>query len=489
MDDRSRKGNECSRCRRLEAEVGTLREQVKRLQQQVDEARRKTKRQAAPFRRAKQVEAQPSEGNALGGAQADEPPSGGAASQKKKPGRKAGHEPAQRKRPERIDRTIDVPVDVCPDCGLALENKETFEQFQTDLPPVVPVVTQFNVQVGRCPCCGKRVQGTHPEQTSSALGAAGNGLGPRAVGMAADLKYRLGIPFRKISDLFSGFFGLSFSPGGIAQASARLARRARPVYNFMKLRLSLSWLVHADETSWYLAGSAWLHVFTTGKLVVFVVAAHRSREVALDVLGKDFDGIVVCDGSSLYDVFKTARCNGHPLARIKRLLEADVCRTRGGLEEIRDLLKSGLSLRDRRAELTALGFQRKVSVLRAAILNWIERFRDVADEEVSRLARHLEKYQSEFLRYLDDPRVPATNNTAEQTLRFAVPLRKVGCGNRNEPGARTFEVMSSVSATFHRCGINFLNWVCDLLHLGRPKFIPPELLPPNCDFQVRLSSS
>ena len=451
--------------------MDSLREQLKKLQEQLDEQQRHRKRQAAPFRRSKKTEA----------AAADAP------SQRNKPGRKPGHEPAQRARPEQVDHTIDVPVDVCPDCRVRLKNKRTFEQFQTELPPVRPVVTQFNVEVGDCPCCGKRVQGTHPDQTSQALGAAGNALGPRALGLAADLKYRLGIPFRKISDLFGGFFALPFSPGGMAQAASRLARRGRPVYDFIKLRLGLSSVVHADETSWYLEGPAWLHAFTDGSLVAFVVDPSRSRDVALGVLGESFEGLVVCDGSPIYDVFQTARCNAHPLARIERLLEADVAGTRSALVELRELLKSGLSLRDRRTELSALGFGRKRTGLRRALHHWSERFQDASDEEVGRLARHLNKYQSEFLRYLDDPKIPATNNTAEGTLRFAVLLRKVGCGNRTPSGARTFETLSSISATMRRVGVDFLDWVSRLLHVGHPKLIPPELLPSSCPIQIPFS--
>jgi len=99
--------------------------------------------------------------------------------------------------------------------------------------------------------------------------------------------------------------------------------------------------------------------------VEFVVDPSRSRQVALDVLGKSYPGIVVCDGSPIYDIFETARCNGHPLARIKRLLAADVDGRRAGLMDVRELLKSGLALRDRREELTDLGFQRKVTTLRS----------------------------------------------------------------------------------------------------------------------------
>ena len=210
----------------------------------------------------------------------------------------------------------------------------------------------------------------------------------------------------------------------------------------------------------------------------------RSRQVVLDVLGKSYPGIVVCDGSPIYDIFETAHCTGHPLARIKRLLAADVDGRRAGLMDVRELLKSGLALRDRREELTDLGFQRKVTTFRSDLDDWIERHRNTPDEEVSRLAGHLEKYESEFLHYLNDPRIPATNNTAEQTLRFAVLLRKVGCGNRSETGARTFEVLSSVSATFRRCGVDFLAWVSTLMNLSHPELIPPELLPPGCSLQI-----
>lgn len=478
MEGPSRSSKDCSGCRKLEAEVASLREQlaclrrqVKDLQEQLDAQTRTTKRQAAPFGRSRKVDESKSDSTET-------------VQTNKKPGRKAGHEAAHRKRPHKVDRTIDVPVGVCPDCHVPVEPTQTFEQFQTDIPPVTPVVTQFNVQVGSCPCCGQRVQGTHPEQTSQALGAAANTLGPRAVGLACELKYRLGIPFRKISDLFGGFFSLPFCAGGISRAAARLARRGRAVSDFIRLRLSLSAFVHADETSWYLGGSAWLHVFTSGDLVAFVVDRSRSREVAVGVLGKAYSGIVVCDGSPIYDIFETARCNGHPLARIKRLLEADVADTRGGLVDIRELLKSGLALRDRREELTDLGFQRKLTTLRNDLQDWIERHRDAADKEVARLARHLKKYETEFLRYLEDPRIPATNNAAEQILRFAVLLRKVGCGNRTPQGARTFEVLGSLAATFRRCGVDFIEWVSNLMHLGHPKLIPPQLLPPGCSLQI-----
>ena len=53
------------------------------------------------------------------------------------------------------------------------------EQYQEDLPPVRPLVRRFDIEVGHCSQCRRRIQGRHPLQTSDALGAARAQLGPR----------------------------------------------------------------------------------------------------------------------------------------------------------------------------------------------------------------------------------------------------------------------------------------------------------------------
>jgi hypothetical protein len=160
--------------RRLERRLAKLKVANDRLRQQLDEARRQPHRQAGHFRRSKLKR------------------------RKKKPGRRPGHKAELRSTPtpEQIDRTLHVPCRVCPDCNVELLDPKIVVQYQTDLPPVVPIITQFHIETGYCHCCRQRVQGRHPEQTSNAIGAAGNTLGPRVLTMAAELKHRLGIPYR-----------------------------------------------------------------------------------------------------------------------------------------------------------------------------------------------------------------------------------------------------------------------------------------------------
>jgi len=89
---------------------------------------------------------------------------------------------------------VDVSLPTCcPDCGGHVELVRSAEQFQVDLPQVRPVKTKFNIGVGRCKGCGRRVQGRHVEQTSDALGVASSQVGSTAKGMGGMAALRAGL--------------------------------------------------------------------------------------------------------------------------------------------------------------------------------------------------------------------------------------------------------------------------------------------------------
>src|SRR5260370_29311417 len=95
-----------------------------------------------------------------------------------------GPRPSQRPTPtsEEVSRIIDVPAPThCPCCSEKLIEQRVVVQYQTDLPPIVPIITQFNVEVGKCPRCQRLQHGRHEEQTSDALGAANHTIGPVAL--------------------------------------------------------------------------------------------------------------------------------------------------------------------------------------------------------------------------------------------------------------------------------------------------------------------
>jgi transposase len=82
-------------------------------------------------------------------------------------------------------------------------------------------------------------------------------------------------------------------------------------------------------------------------------------------------------------------------------------------------------------------------------------------------AQHLYNHGEQWLMFLIDPSIPATNHRAEQALKTPIVNRKVWGGNRTAAGARAQEVTSSVLATCQQKAIDAFHYVsnafCGLL--------------------------
>jgi transposase len=450
----------CPGCQQRDAAVAQLRQQVADLQRQLDalrakldEQQRSTKRQAAPFRRR----------------QANPNP--------KPPGRPEGHARAGRPLPPRVDRTVDVPCEVCPDCQVPLVGRVVRPQYQTDLPPVVPVVTRFDVHGGTCPCCKRFHQGRHPEMTSAATGAAGNQIGPVALTMAAELKHHFGVSHRQITSFFDTYFALRLSHGTLVRAEQRLLRKARPTFDLLVEALRRCGVVHGDETGWRIGRlNAWLWVFSSQQVTVYAIRPSRGHEVAEEVLGEDFAGVLIVDGWAAYDVLgcQKGRCNAHILRRCRDLIEQGVKRAdERHLDDLIALLRRALALAEEHRKLSADAYWRRVRAWEDEWLDWLVQTRR-AGEEVQKLRRHLFDHDQEFQRFLFEPGVPATNNHAERMLRPAVITRKTGGCNKTLLGACVHGVLASLMASVRQQGKRFLELALQLWRMPEAEAVPVE---------------
>jgi hypothetical protein len=133
--------------------------------------------------------------------------------------------------------------------------------------------------------------------TSDATGACANPIGPVALSLAAELKHRPGVPYRKITDLLATYFDLRVSHGTLVRAERRLARKGAPTFRLLQEALRAAGIAHADETGWRVGRlNAWLWVFCTERVTIYAIARSRGHEVPEAILGEGFDGILVVDG-------------------------------------------------------------------------------------------------------------------------------------------------------------------------------------------------
>jgi hypothetical protein len=180
-------------------------------------------------------------------------------------------------------------------------------QYQEDLPPVQPVVRRFDIHIGTCQGCQRRVQGRHPLQTSDALGAAGVQLGPHAIALAVQLNKQFGVSFGKIATLFRQRFGLQVTASAVVRALHRVAAKGQPTYEALCETVRTRAVVVPDETGWKLGGRLhWLWVFTTTLTTVYRICPGRGFAEAASVLGADFAGGLSRDGWAPYRQFTHA---------------------------------------------------------------------------------------------------------------------------------------------------------------------------------------
>jgi transposase len=268
----------CAGCRERDRRIAELEAELDKLRQQLVHDERAQNRQAHPFRREQ------------------------TAPHPKRPGRRQGH-PADRRpvpTPAQVDRVIGVPLDECPLCQAPLYDHGQAVQYQTDLPPIVPRITPFNMATGYGSCCRPYGPGRHPEQIADALGAAGTTRGPVVRTMAAESKHRPGVSYRTSGDFLQTYGHRHVGPGAFIRAEQRRADRARPTSDLLREALRQSPAVQADATGWRVGRrSAWLWVFRSKVATAYVIRTGkgaRSHRLPHDILGPDLDGYLVVDG-------------------------------------------------------------------------------------------------------------------------------------------------------------------------------------------------
>jgi transposase len=448
------------RIEQLERALAASEERNRKLLDHVESLQRGTKRQAAPFSKG--------------------PPKPYPKTPGRKPGDAYGRQ-VNRSAPPCIDEVYDAPLpERCPICESSVDLESVELQYQTEIPRR-PICRQFNVHVGRCTCCRKRLQGRHPLQTSNALGAAANQIGPDAQSLATILNKEAGLSHGKIQAFFRTAFGIVIARATSVRTMLRAALRCLPAFKEIQVAVKHSdWCV-PDETGWKVGGLLqWLHGFVTEDATLYLIRDSRGFDVAEEALGADYAGALTHDGWKPYEHFEFAvhgQCNAHLLRRCKHLLETATCGAVIFPRQVKTLLLKGLALRDERdaQTITLKSCAKKARKLSRTLESLCGPKTHPGNEQ---FAKFLYQRADEVFNYLHDPRLDATNWRAEQAVRPAVVNRKVWGGNRTEDGAEAQGRLTSVFRTCWQRGLHALDFLSKTLR-AQPGHVPKLLLATN----------
>jgi hypothetical protein len=244
-----------------------------------------------------------------------------------------------------------------------------------------------------------------------------------------------------------------------ARADQRVAERHLALYARLVLALRHSAAVSADETGWKVAGdNAWLWVFTPESVTVYAIDPHRSHEVAAQVLGEDFAGVLQCDCFLAYDALadRQQKCLQHLTRRCDEIAESKSERAVQFSHQVATLLRGAIHLRHRSQDgkISPHGYEVACGRLEAAVDRLLAKNLTAGDN--ARLAKLLKKHRERLFVFLYESGVRPTHAAAEQEIRPAVAVRKTSACNRSWVGAKTPAVLTSVMRTCRKHGVDFI---------------------------------
>lgn len=424
----------------LVEEVQRLKREVDRLKSKLEESQRAGKRQAAPFARRHRKK------------------------DPKRPGRKKGHRADHRPAPDHVDHPVDVPLEYCPLCGCwdLRARKKLAPQVVIDCPEEVkPEVWEYHNESAWCPMCKRWVQSRHPDQHSTARGAAGVLVGPRLLAAGVDLKHRIGVPYKKAAQAVALLTGVTVAPATLARAEQRIARRCEPTVQALVNVIRKADVAQSDETGWHITDAdkrAWLWPIVTlePKVTLYVIRLSRGGDVAAEVLG-DFAGALGVDGWAGYInlPYLKGQDTAHLLRRCAELMEVQQRGAARFPHAVKRVLQMGMQVKKLQGDMEAEDYAACVEQVRGEMAAVLEG--TIHEPANLRFANHLRTHEQELFTYLDVPAMPATTALVEQEVRPAVVVRKMSGGNRTAVGAHVHEVLTTVGRTAERNAVRLVD--------------------------------
>jgi len=417
-------------------------------------------------------------------------------SKKKKKGkRKIGGQPGH----DRHDRPLFAPEEIgkvhhyilvsCPDCHgeVSITEGEPRIIQQIELLEVPLIREEHRSYPVWCPTCGKiHYMPFPPEVYKEGL------FKERITALVAYMKNVCHASFSTIRKYIRDVLGEKVSRGYLRKVIEKVSRSLQAPYNELLDRLPLETIVNVDETGHKEnGGKFWTWVFKADLYVLFKIDKSRGSKVLIDVLGKEFDGVLGCDYFSAYRKYmkdfnvSIQFCIAHLIRDIRFLITLKDQETKAYGQKLLDEVKNMFKVIHDRENMTPETFTTALEdakeKITTAALNDVPSNLDKNGKEEKREAQNMANrfrlHGKEYFQFITTPGMDPTNNVAEQAIRFVVIDRHVTQGTRSEKGRQSNERLWTVVATCALQGRSAFNFILESVKAYFRNQPAPSLLP------------
>jgi transposase len=279
-------------------------------------------------------------------------------------------------------------------------------------------------------------------------------------------QYQL-IPYNRVEEHFQDQSEIPISAGSIYNFNEEAYKKLETFEEIVKTKLINDYLCHADETGVNINGERhWLHCASNALWTYYLPHKKRGFE-AMEAMGvlPHFKGILCHDHWKAY--FKIAcqhvLCNAHHLRELERAWEQDKQKWARDIRIL--LLQINMAVDDAGGQL-----------LPADSMKFRQQYRDRLEKgqkecpppdesqrkgkrgrlkrsKARNLLERLINYETETLLFMDDPKVPFTNNQGERDIRMTKVHQKISGCFRSMKGAAIFCRVRSYLSTCKKHGV------------------------------------
>jgi len=371
----------------------------------------------------------------------------------RKKGKKSSHKGKTRKK-EKGYKLVEVTTNFNPSNGNTnIKQLDYYDEFPVIDFKITKIKRLFRCRYYEDLDTGEVFYATHPDIPERGI------FGKSVEAFVNLLRWKCRVPFDKIAFTFTHVFDISMSTPTAWDICNRAADKVSPHYDKLRADIQKEKAVNGDETGAKRNGlPGWLWGFFSLTIALFVFDAKRGGDIVERILGKDFKGILGCDGWSTYKVFSKKagvllqRCWAHALRELKEICykkkkpDKSLVKAYEWLCEIFEKVKEARKIKSQ--EIREQLYMELVDELNM----WIHVYKPY--RILRKFVDKMENAENFWFTCVLHLEIEPTNNRAEKGIRDWVVLRKIiGC-LRSEQGFRTTEIMMSLFSTWNLRNIN-----------------------------------
>ncbi len=255
---------------------------------------------------------------------------------------------------------------------------------------------------------------------------------------------------------------IKISRGQLRKLIGKVSDALEAPYDELLKKIPFASCLNIDESGHKENGEKfWTWCFRAELYVLFKIDKSRGSKVLIEVLGKEFKGLIGCDYFSAYrkymkDFNVTLQfCIAHIIRDIRFLLSLPDEQTKTFGEKLLNQFRELFKIIREKGDKSHLQIKSQLQAVSDKIISIaVNQAPSELDEKgketkkhAQNMAKRFKNHGQAYFQFITTPEIEPTNNIAEQAIRFIVIDRYITLGTRNESGRRDCERLWTVIGT------------------------------------------